>query len=221
MPARGLDRSPQDIEPFDVVGQRSETLPPMIGHVGLAIEAAKGKYPSDPIPCRHMYPPLRRSSVSLHVWGSVTLNQEDIDSMEMYLEEIRKEYKRAKVLEDSRRQYIALPHVREVSDELGRTLHRKFSCAGLVLETYRYAEIDLVNTDDEAFPRVSKDDLRGCYPVDQSQVMSGAGLDPSQTEWPVLLPAYLFHSLDRPDEEIRAEPYLPQKGDWFFPRVTV
>ncbi|MCA9424975.1 MAG: hypothetical protein KC994_07870 [Candidatus Omnitrophica bacterium] len=206
---------------FDLIGQDSQKQHNMIQHVGLSVESVDGGLAGDPIPCRHMSPPLEETSICLHVWGGMAIDADESALMEIFLTTVESEYERAKVLEDSRRQYIALPHVREVSDELGRTLHRKFSCAGLVLETYRYAEIDLVNTDDEAFPRVSKDDLRGCYPVDQSQVMSGAGLDPSQTEWPVLLPAYLFHSLDRPDEEIRAEPYLPQKGDWFFPRVTV
>jgi hypothetical protein len=125
-------------------------------------------------------------------------------------------------LDEWLRHYILLPPVqeqRDVAEDSGPYSYR-FSCVGLVLACYRQAKIDLLDTENTAYPKVFLNTLTDIY--GQGNILAphnlhAVGLSRPQP-WPVPLPGHLFHALSRPAEEIRRAPYLPREPtEVYFP----
>lgn len=101
----------------------------------------------------------------------------------------------------------------------------RFSCVGLVLESYRYARIVLLQP---PFPTKTLAELKRIYPqhasrLDDPSVRTLLGIGTGD-RWPVALVGYVMHSLARRDEEIvgaAATAYSPSLGDEYFPRSTI
>lgn len=145
----------------------------------------------------------------LDLVGFIELSTDDIDGMQTWLAEVDTERRPTLV----RQHYAACPHFFWKFDEAGMPQYRRFSCAGLAVECYLSVDIRLLNVD--GLPRIDAATLSPIYGAiveNQNQRLRERlkiGLDGSGP-WPVLLPGYLFHSLARPESEIRTEPYSPQ-----------
>lgn len=87
-------------------------------------------------------------------------------------------------------------------------------------QAYEYADIDLLDV--AAMPDIELSTILPAYPDYREELehprarafvgLRGAG------PWPVLLPGYIFHAMNRPPHDCRKTPYKPQVGDECFPR---
>lgn len=217
MPARRLDGVPSSISRFDAIGQYAGGDSNLVQHIGMSNEDKVAVKAGDAVRCAHMVPPLQESEFPAHVWGAAELSHDESRLIQTYLDSIKSEYHRNGVESDGLGQYVAIPHMKEFPDEMGRTLYRKFSCAGLVVETYRSAEIELLNTNEDDLPEVPKTVLEAAFGGLVRAGMRVAGLDPSFGAWRVLMPGYVFHALARYTGGVRPAPHRSEEGDWHYP----
>ncbi len=218
MPALRLGPIPDIVSKFDVIGTDAPTGPMgFVGHLSMSNMNYQDIMYGSVISVTHMAPPFRTlGEMRAHTMGSASLSQEEVLKIEIFLFNVAKEYKSCLQKKSATDQYIAHPHKTEVKDKIdGLLLFRRFSCAGLVVEAYRYARVDLVKTEDSDLPPVMLDTLRVVYPDIDKQDKKRMGLsDPGP--WPILLPGYILHALERTREEIRAQPYAAKPGDEVF-----
>ncbi|MFO0808733.1 MAG: hypothetical protein U0746_08940 [Gemmataceae bacterium] len=219
LPARG----PGPLPPLAVVGIDADDGQ-FVRHVGLAAEGRDPFGPPHAIPIAHMVPPFesRSDEVAVQTCGFLPLSAGEAEKVALFIDEIRDELHAARQLE----QYTILPHADAARDADGMVLHRKFSCAGFVVEAYRFAVIDLVATAFEELPTVGLDAVCRAYPEQRRHLenprlrerMNLRGPGP----WPILLPGYVINALCRPAYRIRAPggAYRPRAGDEFFPHET-
>jgi hypothetical protein len=118
--------------------------------------------------------------------------------------------------------YVVHPHVKWQRSETGRRLYRRFSCVGFVVECYRAAEIDILDTDGR-YPEVDDATLTLAYPdlariEDASPaVRARLGFTSRQDlglhggpKLRIILPGYVFHALRRATAaDPRPSAYLP------------
>lgn len=209
MPAHRLERKSVFVSRFDVVGKESseDSARGFVIHVGLAREGGHlGPYGVT------MSPPFQSSDeMCLNLVGSVSLTADEEKEIEDFLHMVENECAGV----SKRNQYIVHPHSEERKRADGTILFRRFSCAGLVVEAYRWTEIDLVVTDPASLPEVYADQLHAVYPFVEDSRRSTFGLQ-GDGPWPIVLPGYVLQALNRPVEEIRASPYRPRAGDERF-----
>lgn len=218
MPARRLDGVPSSVSQFDAIGQYAEGDSNLVQHIGMSNEDRVAVKAGDAVCCAHMVPPLQDSEFPVQVWGAAELSHDERRLIQTYLDSVRSEYHRNGVESDRLGQYVAIPHMMEVPDEMGRTLYRKYSCVGLVVETFRSGEIDLIRTDEEDLPEVPKNVIEAVVPrLRGTRTIGKIGLDPALEAWRVLMPGYVFHALARYTGGDRPAPYRPEEGDWIFP----
>src|SRR3990172_2637916 len=150
MPAIRLGRSPVTVNKYDVVGTDAATGPSeFVGHLSMAgLDSQSIAYGSN-VSVTHMLPPFNEhEEMNAHVMGSASLSQEEAKLIGVFLFEVSDEYKACGNKMTATDQYVAYPHVAEVKDQIdGMLLFHRFSCAGLVVEAYRYARVDLVKTE--------------------------------------------------------------------------
>ena len=222
MPAQRLVKDQAvNVSRFDVVGEDSEKTEFFIKHVGMAKEGGEIRTAGEAIPVAHMKPPLQQEgSIHAHVLGSANLSADEIQQIKVALDDVEGEYEAYQLRRNWLKQYVICPHVKPVYGKDGTVIYRRYSCAGLVIETYREADIDLVA--DEELPVVDEDILRQGY-GDILQRLDNkkreyCGID-GNGPWPVLLPGYVIQSLNKSAEEIRARPYQSVRGDELFCRT--
>jgi hypothetical protein len=220
MPAKRLDAVPVDLRRYDVVGQDSADVLSLVRHVALcASEQTQVSTAACEVRLTHMIPPFRVNDETdeVHVAGWALLSADEMMQIQVFVDELDLEYRA-----QARRsvfQYVILPHFREPTEDVPL---RRFNCAGLAIEAYKYAGIDLVRID-ETLPRVSLDSLKEAYPdhadtLDSKRLREALGLNESEdNSWPVVMAGYVINSLNRPLDEIRQSPYTPKSGDKFFP----
>ena len=104
-----------------------------------------------------------------------------------------------------------LPEDQWHRDERQVPLYRRFSCVSFVIAAYLDgAGIDLIDTSSpEILPEVGLETVARAYGqhlrrLDRVRAQVGA---PGAGPWHILLPGYVCHALDRPDESIRGNPY--------------
>jgi hypothetical protein len=137
----------------------------------------------------------------VHLAGTAQLSLDEQEAIRDWLEEVDKE----PGPDNPFRRYIVRPHSDwYTAPETGRRLYRRFSCAGFVVECYGSVTIQLVNAHEVNLPRVDFGTLSRAYPIRQGDRLAARfGLTredlgiPDPGPWPVLLPGYLFHALDR------------------------
>lgn len=224
MPAQRLGTEPVDIRQYDVVGlDAGPATPHFVRHLALAADSRTGHAPPDPLPLTHMGPPLAvgEGGHVVHVHGTIPPGPDHAEQVGLFVEETRAEY--AAHQRRGRDQYCVHPHVSPVVAADGTVVTHRYSCAGFVVEAYRAAGVDLVVTDEARLPGATLDARLAAYPdfhsvlTNPAQRARRAGLH-GDGPWPVVLPGYVLHALNRPTDDIRAGPHLPQPGDECFPR---
>jgi hypothetical protein len=205
---------------YDAVGIDSESSKWFIRHVGMSLEEvdfAEGK----PLQLRmvDMGPPLVGPSESkpkaIDVVGGAALSADDASIVNTFICEQINEYESLNAA--PQKQYVVHPHF--VNGD-GVVSARRYSCAGFVYECYLDVGITLVEL--ESLPMIDEKTLTLAYPLlprilASPQLREMVGLT-DESPWPVLLPGYLFHSLNRTPDEIRRAPYQTHPGDKCFPR---
>lgn len=217
MPAHRLQSDPISIRKYDVAGQDSESSASFVCHVGLAAEDREdlGGHISE-IRVDHMGPPLKTAdNMRVDMVGTVDLSVDDQNQIRVFVDERAGEMK-AKGAR-ARDQYVIDPHV--VPPEHDVPFHR-YSCAGFVIEAYKYTGVDVMNTATANLPPVRLETLKEAYPLlagllDDRDKREKYGLE-GEPPWHVVLAGYVINSLDRTSDEIRSTPYQPQPGDEFF-----
>ena len=117
--------------------------------------------------------------------------------------------------------YVIASHVIVVRAEDQTVLHHRFSCAGFVIEAYREAGINVLQTGRGELPLVSLDALKAQYPfaerrLDKPEDREKLGI-PGDGPWPVVLAGYVLNALDRPGAEVRSSTFRAIDGDAYFP----
>ena len=220
MPAQRLTDKPVPVAKFDVLGEDSTSLPQFVCHVGLAIETHQQLCVGDQAAIRHMGPLENPGSLQAHSVGSASLTVDEANQIQLYLDEIECEYAAAPQRPSLRQQYVVHPHVKPWTAKDGTVLWLRFSCVGLVIESYREADIVLVT--EEGLESVGPDLLDAAYPrlapiqKLSPSVRTSLGI-PGDGPWTVMLPGYVLHAQDRNEEDIRRTPYKPKGGDARFP----
>lgn len=221
MPSQRLAEKPVPMQRFDVVREDSDSRPGFVRHVGLAVEAKKGLVSGDCVAVCHMGPPLENpGSMPAHCCGSAALTVDEANRVKLYLDEIDAEYAAAPQRPSRLTQYVVHPHVKPWLAKDGTVQWLRFSCVGLAVESYREADIPLVA--EESLEPVAAETLDAAYPdlapiQDRSPVLREDLGIPGEGPWPVMLPGYVLHALDRDAREIRRTPYKPTAAEAFFP----
>lgn len=174
-----------------------------------------------------MGPPLQETGdFPVHVVGDAGLTNAETSQIETWKAE----------LEDEKRprsrasQYTARPPVRwdelhaerpdaeAVINKNTRVVrYRRFSCAGLVIDCYRSADINILELNDGLLPDVSLADLCRAYALAGNPARrSEMGL-PGPGPFKVVLPGYLIHALKRSLTAIRQTAYIALPGNHSFP----
>ena len=230
MPARRLTAVPTWIRRFDVAAQDSADAGEarFVGHLALALEARGDVAAGTEVSITHVRPPRKPQDVmAVHSLGSVPLTVEEQQMVEVFVDNAMGEL--LAIERRSRRntlkEYIVRPHVLPVPDTDGTVKYNRYSCVGFVVEAYRHAEVTILDTDEASLPPVSLDVLQEAYPLlrrlvgdpGEQETLRDIGLG-GGGPWPVVLPGYVLHALDRPSEYIREEAYDARPGDGRFPR---
>ena len=235
MPAHKLSAT-QTAPAYSIVGVYSERPEAeFVRHVAILAEDTQLEF-GRPAAVFHMGPPLvagersrktpgAKPECPAHLAGSVPLDLDDNEGIKDWLAEVDKQ----RMPENPFKRYVVKPHADWYrAPETGRRLYRRFSCAGFVLECYRYIGVVLVNTAEQDLPDVSFAMLVRAYPVldreEALQKLTGLTRDdlgvPGEGPWRIVLAGYVFHALDRvTEEEPRPAAYSPDSvADAHFPR---
>lgn len=205
----------------NLAGQSNEQL--FVIHAGLVDR--DGEQLIKNVSLVHMAPPLEIAGhMAVDVRGAFSLNDEEKQRLRVFISRHSREHRAYRSLrgvslykrfEDM---YCIVPHSMLIK-ERGVELHTRFSCAGFVYEAYESARLNLLDLN--ALPYIDLPILKQSYPRFADQIESpdfraSLGLQ-GDGPWPVMLCGYLFHALNRSDEEIRSNPYRPEVTDAYFP----
>jgi hypothetical protein len=218
MPVQHLTDAPTSVNQFDVAAIESPGMVGHISHVGLCAEklfhlSIRQRF----LKLVHMRPPLKTEDLEhpIHSVGSATLNADEMSQIQLFIEELTGEYEAQMVR--GRQPWLIRPHHVAEDEEFS---FPRFSCAGFVIEAYREANIDLLDTSDDALPLVSLDLLKQVYAdsirqLENPIVRSRFGLN-GEGPWPIVLSGYVMHSLSRPSPVIRSELFQASPGNEVF-----
>jgi hypothetical protein len=218
-----LGNHPQSIRIYDAIGQDAKDIASFVGHIGLSNSSIESQDKQIVLAKMvEMCPPLVVPKTEeepdpdfdrVDVVGSVELSAAETKQISLFIDETSKELESV----PPKLQYTVHPHFRERAETDSA---RRYSCVGYVQQAYEYADIDLVDID--AIPEVELETILPAYPDSREQLehpraRAFVGLR-GDGPWPVLLPGYVFHAMNRPPLECRTTPYKPQAGDEYFPR---
>lgn len=211
------------ISVYDALGQDAQDVPSFVCHIGMSSKNVEvNGQQAVSAKMVEMCPPLVVPEVDeepdpetdqVDVVGSVELTASESKQISVFVDEIAKELESV----PDGLQYWVYPHF---LDRINPDSSRRYSCVGFVQQAYEYAEIDLV--DIESLPNVDLEKILPAYPDRRELLLhrrarARVGLE-GDGPWPVLLPGYVFHAMNRSPLECRSTPYKPQAGDECFPR---
>ena len=204
-----------------------------VRHVAVLAEDSELKW-GQPVSVWHMGPPLvagertrppqrTKRECPVHVVGSVSLDLDDKEGIEDWLEEVDKE----PPPDSPFKRYVVRPQcIWQSAPETGRPQYRRFSCAGFVLECYRSIGVDLVNTEERDLPDVDFDMLVQVFPeLNRPKALKRLNITRDDLgiagsgPWPIVLAGYVFHALDRITEDNpRPAAHTPQEvAEAYYP----
>lgn len=220
MPVFLLSEELSSIGRFDVFGQRSGALRAFICHTGLSGDACSVSG-LDPIFAVHMRPPLEsQGRCYIDLYGRLEdITDDERLSIDCFIEELQEEYEAQRQRDGERDHYIIHPHTNEVLANNGTLLFTQYSCAGFVMAAYEQIGVSLLCTEESVLPEIDWLDMIRLYHdldgVEQATRVR-LGLE-GDGPWRIVLPGYLFHSLQRDTTTIRNEPYEPCAADRLYP----
>lgn len=203
---------------YSIVGKYVDSGPlDFVRHVAILKDDVDLAGPAD-VEVYHMGPPVvagegsasvpfSKRSCRTDLVADLAIDAEEREAIEDWLAEVEKEDRKyVKPFQ----QYVVIPHVTWVwSPENGRRLRRRFSCAGFVIECFRAAAVDLIDTSadmpevDAGLLEVAYPDLVGLQNADDriKERVGFKGRDdlglPGNGPWRAVLAGYVFHSLNR------------------------
>jgi len=219
--AQRVSTSDGNVGVYDAVGIDSEKGKWFIRHVGMSLDEvdfARGR--SLQLRMVHMGPPLvapeSSSPKNVDVVGSANLSSDDVSIINTFICEQIEEYESLKV--GRKDQYVVHPHFVKGDGDVAA---KRYSCAGFVFECYLDIGITLVEID--SLPLIEESILSLVYPLlprvlADTDWRKQVGLA-EDGPWPILLPGYIFHSLNRGVDRLRQLAYQPKPGDECFPRL--
>ncbi|MCL2623705.1 MAG: hypothetical protein FWD31_08580 [Planctomycetaceae bacterium] len=182
-----------------------------IDHVGLSSEDQSATYAAM-INWTHMAPPFRSGKdYCVHLAASFDLSEDEILQIGHFIETYDEE---TKPFPRERMQYVIYPAKKEPTKN---NPCRRFSCAGFVIEAYRFAGIILLDNLD-LLPKRDLEFIKLYYrEVDclGPKLLSRLGLD-ELGSWPVLLPGYVFHAFADEIARRNGIPFQPEEKHAFF-----
>lgn len=198
-----------------VVGERPATDATKIRHVGLLAEASELS-PGKSCAVLHCEPPLevaRPGKMDAHLVGDLDLSKDEIEVIEDWLADITQQTLPTNPL----LHYVLVPPARRAFDKVTqRPKHWRFSCVGFVWKTYEHAGLKLVSLEKISVDRPTLVSTWGEDAVVLAEKTSARyelGLD-GPGPWAVLLPAHLFHALERGRAAL---PFAPTEEHSSFP----
>lgn len=222
MPANRVVNAEVNLVEYDVVGQ--DGLTPFIRHIGLS--AAKGQHARSGVPVHDMGPPLRLSDkMQVDVTATAALDYNELRKIESFIEIHRGEHETQQLRskDGQLRGYCVYPHARPEPEGAGddTCIYMRFSCAGFVIEAYRFARILLIDV--TKIPPVSYDAVEQAYPAEMRAVRrvdiatrKSLGLG-ELFPLPIIFCGYVINALNRDREDILAKQYQPTVADAMFP----
>lgn len=226
MPSERVAHSVIGISGFDVIG-KDASLPNLICHAGLA--KSSGNQSAQAVSVFDMGPPLHgvgaHAQMQADAIASAHLTDDEFQKIKVFVDSHTLEHESfvglnaGQVLKLAPEMYSILPHAAPLVDQRGRIVRMRYSCAGFVIEAYRFARIQVL--DDSSLPLVDFATICAAYPKQcelfNRGMINAAALGLSGNgPWPVLMCGYLFHALNRDADSIRRHPYLVQPHDLHF-----
>jgi hypothetical protein len=199
------------VQESEIIGEDGQT--PFVKHLGLC--AKNETYPRDNVVVNHMGPPLEiNGRMSADVVARADLLDDERRRIKVFIDRHVGEH-----LTEGLRQlnsYCIHPHAKDEPASDGTRIYTRFNCAGFALEAYHFAGIHPI--DISAIPAIDLASLTRAYPIASRltgplRVMFGIDGD---GPWPVLLPGYVIHALNRTPAQIRSERYRPSLTDADF-----
>jgi hypothetical protein len=223
MPSRRLHAiEAEKVAKFSVVGMYlADAGTSFVQHVAILCRDSELRYAMPNVRVWHIGPPLvagERSSKTVtdeakcctaHLVGAVELKPEDLEAIETWLADVDKEDRPTGKFVT--RQYIVHPPMQWVLAENKSRLYRRFSCAGFVLDCYRFIGIDLIrDVDADRLPEVDFETIARVYgeEVRRDRIRAFLGI-PGPGPWRIVLAGYVMHALNRDDNVIRGAHHLP------------
>jgi hypothetical protein len=226
MPAVRLGTEPVRIELFDIVGMDSDSVAGFVRHVALSAIERSTHSRTDTLSVTDMQPPLtiEEDAEAIDVHASLPLTNDERQQVNLFIDELRREYESQAI--GGRAQYTIHPVCRPEHANDGTIRYYRYSCAGFVLAAYGSlsgAGITLLTEDENQLPPVALEVICTAYPDYAGQLRDLRWRTrynlPGDGPWPIILPGYIFHALNRDEAIIRSDPYCPQSGDECFPTV--
>jgi hypothetical protein len=166
----------------------------------------------------HMQPPLARdpAPIAPETWATASLTIDEEHRIDLFIDERIEEHRANHVRRFN--QYVIRPHAVAHREADGTAVFWLYNCAGFVVEAYRSAGLNFIETDEAILPNVTKEAILAAYPdaIRFRRRWDALGIS-NAGPWPVLMPGYVLHALARSTEDIRRQPYIPQSGDEMFP----
>lgn len=203
---------------LDVVGQDGETS--FVRHLGLA--ASKGSIDRANVPVHDMGPPLRSpGDMQVDVHGRAELDDNEMRKIKSFVERHASEHAARDLSSGTGilRGYCVHPHVLPQKESDGTVLYQRFSCAGFVVEAYRFARINLLDLDH--IPPVSLDSICKAYPEianelrNRQNTRARVGLQ-GDGPWGIVFCGYIVHALNRSAQDIRNTRFTPAASHAWF-----
>jgi hypothetical protein len=196
---------------FSIIGTDAENATPFIRHAALLWEDGT-RNGGETASAFHMAPPLGESTVSLHVVGWIEdLTDDERYRLETWAADIRTRIALDSSLPPEHQGYIIHPPYIEEPSEDGERTRWRFSCIGLALKCYEEIGIQLVDWHSPQMPIPSEETIRLGYRLPlqfarQRRPQWILSPDPCR----VVLPGYVFHSLNRSAANVRTLPVTVQ-----------
>lgn len=219
MPVQRLSRNPHRVVPATTLGSYESASSRFVNHVAVAINvrdilAAYGEV----LAAAHMRPPCVPNGVArAHLAANVPLGAAEVSKILTWISKLELDGMSPEVL---RARYIINPPLEnKVTISNKRVRHIRFNCIGFVLLAFSKVGLQLLVSDDANLPPVTAGMLYQFYPRAKylkPTSLEKLGLHNHTGPWQIILPGYVMHSLDRPEADIRSNPYSPRAGDELF-----
>ncbi len=225
MPASRLTDEPQAIGRFDVIGME-RSKPYLVRHVALSLFNRSARL-GEKLHVAHMCPPFEQNpneeTCACHSFGTADLTADDEEEIKLFLDELDGEYQAAtrRIEADAWCVYVAYPNKLQETEADGTVVFTRYSCATLVMDAYEAIEVVLIVPDENEIPSLTIEQIGEVFPAilrdgtKRQQILLG-----ERSDWPVVLPGYILHAMNRPADHVRQEAYVPDFPDAYFPHET-